>query len=154
MKRILAVLIICIVTVAASDICHAQFSRLSIGKYGISSIYPESFRAVKGVVWLEVTNPMEGFTVSEVKGTVYKNGVPFVTGMTDDFHIAPGSGKRTISGRAALCDGVSLWTVLSLLSFNPNDYMVDISMRITLDSGNSRVVSKKSMPLKTLLKLK
>ncbi|MBQ8838264.1 MAG: hypothetical protein IJ005_02980 [Bacteroidales bacterium] len=154
MKRILVILVLSVASLTVSEVCHAQFSRLSIGKYGISSIYPESFRAVNGSVWLEVTNPMEGFTVSDVQGVVYKDGTPFVTGSTSDFHIASGSGRRTISGRAALCDGVSLWTVLSLLSFDPNDYSVDLSLRITMDSGQSRVVTKTGLPLKTLLKLR
>lgn len=36
---------------------NAQFSRLSIGKYGIQSVSPEGFSAVNGAVWLEVANP-------------------------------------------------------------------------------------------------
>lgn len=153
MKRLLFVFLVSVVALLAAGECHAQFSKLTFGKYGISSIRPESFRAVNGAVWLDVTNPMEGFTVSEVHGVVYKNGVPFVSGRTDDFHVTRGTARCVIRGRAALCEGVSLWTVLGLLSFDPADYSVDLTVRITLDSGATRVVTKKNMPVTALLKL-
>ena len=48
---------------------------------------------------------------------------------------------------------MSLWTVLALIFFDPDEYSVDMSARITLDSGATRVVEKKAMPVRTLLKL-
>lgn len=153
MKRLCALLAVCVVAMAASETCHAQFSKLSFGKYGISSIRPESLRSVRGAVWIDVTNPMEGFTVSEIKGTVYKKGVPFVYGSASDVYITSGSARADISGRASLSETASLWDVLALIVFDPNDYSVDLSVRITLDSGATRVVSKKNMPVAALLKL-
>ncbi len=153
MKRLFAVLVVAFVAVLAAGECHAQFSKLSFGKYGVSSIRPESFRAVRGTVWLDVTNPMVGFTVSEIKGLVYKNGVPFVSGTANDVRIPLGTVRATISGRAALCDGASLWDVLALIAFDPKEYSVDLSVRITLDTGETRVVSKKGMSVEALLKL-
>lgn len=153
MKRLFTVLLVGVITLAASDVCNAQFSKLSFGKYGISSISPESFWAVSGVVWIDVTNPMEGFTVSEIHGLVYKNGVPFVSGRAADIHVSTGTARVNITGRASLCDSASLWDVLALIAFDPMDYSVDLSVRITLDSGESRVVSKKNLPVSVLLKL-
>lgn len=153
MKKLLVLFVVLSMVLVSSE-CHAQFSRLSMGKYGISSISPESFRSVNGSVWLEVTNPDEGFTLTNITGMVYKNGVPFVKGRASDVYISSGSGKRTFSGNASLCDGISLWSVLSLLAFDPDDYTVDISMKVTLDSGSSRVVAKSKVPVSTLLKLK
>lgn len=153
MKRLFAVLLIGFLAFLAAEECHAQFSKMSFGKYGISSIRPESFRAVNGAVWLEVNNSMEGFTVSEIQGMVYKNGVQFVSGKANDFYVPAGFSKVTVSGRAALCSGASLWDVLALIAFDPKEYSVDLSVRITLDSGESRVVSKKNLPVTALLKL-
>ena len=146
-------LVVCTVALAVSDICHAQFSKLSFGKYGVSSIRPESFRAVRGAVWLDVNNSMEGFTISEIRGVVYKNGVPFVSGTAGDVYIPSGSARATVSGRAVLCDNASLWDVLALIAFDPDEYSLDLSVRITLDSGQTRVVSKPHMPVAALLKL-
>ena len=153
MKRFFAILVIGLVALASSEFCHAQFSKLSFGKYGVSSIRPESLRSVRGAVWIDVTNPMEGFTVSEIRGTVYKNGVPFVYGSASDVHIPSGSARASISGRASLSESASLWDVLALIAFDPEDYSVDLSVRITLDSGETRVVSKTRMPVAALLKL-
>ena len=58
-----------------------------------------------------------------------------------------------ISGRASLSSTVSLWDVLALIVFDPDDYSVDLSVRITLDSSETRVVSKEKMPVAALLKL-
>ena len=153
MRKTLLTFICCIAAFLVSDVCSAQFSKLSFGKYGISSIRPESMRSVRGSVWIDVTNPMEGFTVSEVSGTVYKRGVPFVYGWASDVYIPSGTRRAVISGRASLSDTASLWDVLALIAFDPNDYSVDLSVRITLDSGATRVVSKKNMPVAALLKL-
>lgn len=153
MKRLFLVLLIGFVACVTASECHAQFSKLSFGKYGISSIRPESFRSVNGAVWLDVNNSMEGFTVSEIQGMVYKNGVQFVSGRADDFHVPAGSSKVTVSGRASLCPQASLWDVLALIAFDPKEYSVDLSVRITLDSGDTRVVSKKNLPVSVLLKL-
>ena len=153
MKRFFAVLLVGLVALASSEFCRAQFSKLSFGKYGVSSIRPESLRSVRGAVWIDVTNPMEGFTVSQIRGTVYKNGVPFVYGSASDVHIPSGSARASISGRASLSESASLWDVLALIAFDPEDYSVDLSVRITLDSGETRVVSKTRMPVAALLKL-
>lgn len=64
-----------------------------------------------------------------------------------------GSARAQISGRASLSDTASLWDVLALIVFDPEDYSVDLSVRITLDSGETRVVSKMRMPVAELLKL-
>lgn len=153
MKRILVLLLAGVLALVTAGDSYAQFSKLSFGKYGVSSIRPESLRSVRGAVWIDVTNPMEGFTVSEIKGTVYKRGVPFVYGSASDVHIPSGSARATISGRASLSETASLWDVLALIVFDPEDYSVDLSVRITLDSGATRVVSKKNMPVTALLKL-
>lgn len=153
MKRLFAILVMCVVALVSAEVASAQFSKLSFGKYGVSSIRPESLRAVRGTVWIDVNNPLEGFTVSEIKGTVYKNGAPFVYGSASDVHIPYGSARAVISGRASLSSTASLWDVLALIVFDPEDYSVDLSVRITLDSGQTRVVSKKKMPVAALLKL-
>ena len=153
MKRLFAILVVCVLAFASSEVCHAQFSKLSFGKYGVSSIRPESLRAVRGAVWVDVTIPMVGFTVSEIKGTVYTTGVPFVYGSASDVHIPLGTRRATITGRASLSPSASLWDVLALIAFDPEDYSVDLSVRITLDTGETRTVSKSKMPVTALLKL-
>lgn len=153
MRKFLIVALVSAVAFLSADQCRAQFSKLSFGDYGVSSIRPESFKAVCGAVWLDVTNPMIGFRMSEIKGVVYKDGRPFVSGTANDVYVPMGTSRVTVTGRAALCAGASLWDVLALITFDADDYSVDLSVRITLDSGETRVVSKKDLPVAVLLKL-
>ena len=153
-NRIIALLVAAFMALLAADDCAAQFSKMTISDYGVKSIVPESFTSVRGAVWLDVVNPMESFTVSGVQGKVYKNGVAFIQGSTEPFTVVNGSSRVEISGRASLCPGASLWTVLGLLFFDPEDYSVDLSVTITMASGESRVVEKKDMPVTALLKLR
>lgn len=153
-NRIIALLVAAFMALLAADDCAAQFSKMTISDYGVKSIVPESFTSVRGAVWLDVVNPMESFTVSGVQGKVYKNGVAFIQGSTEPFTVVNGASRVEISGRASLCPGASIWTVLGLLFFDPEDYSVDLSVTITMASGESRVVEKKDMPVTALLKLR
>ena len=42
--------------VASAQEHKEVFSKLSIGKYGIDSIWPAGFSAVTGAVWVEIDN--------------------------------------------------------------------------------------------------
>lgn len=154
MKKLFTLFVVAALWAAVGDECFAQFSKISIGKYSIESIRPENFSSVKGSVSLEVTNAGEGFTVSEITGTVYKEGTPFVKGQASNFHVASGSQQLVIAGCASLCQGASLWSVLGLLFFDPADYAVDIRLKVTTASGEVRVLEKKTLPVEVLLKLR
>ena len=154
MKRILLVIVAAAVAVAASAQGKEVFGKLSIGKYGIDSIWPASFSSVTGTVWVEVDNAGEGFTVSAIKGTVYHAGAPFVTGSAGNIYISKGKGRYTITGQASLCPGVSLLSLLKLFSFDPNAYSVDMSVVVTFDSGKSETLSVEKLPVSALLKIK
>lgn len=130
----------------------AQFDKINFGDYGISSIRPQSLKSVKGSAWIDIKNRASAFKISEISGVVYKGGSPFVKGRANDLYIPSGSKRCSISGDASLCEGVSLWSVLSLLSFNAKDYAVDVSMKVTTSDGKQRVISKKKVPLSKLLK--
>lgn len=150
-NRFLALLAAFVVTAISCHESHAQFSRLSFGKYGVESLWPESMSSLAGSVWVEVTNSGEGFSVSQVKGTLYKEGKAFISGSADSFRISRGTRKCVVKGRANLCEGVSLWEALTLVSFDPEAYTADISMRVTMDSGASRVIVKKGVKLSRFL---
>lgn len=151
-------LIIFLATVAmflcAPDAAKAQFSHLDFVDYGVGSIVPKSLTSVTGDIWVDVINDGEGFAVSEVVGMVYKNGKPFVEGKGGDFRIEPGRSKTTVDGTASIARGVTLLDLFELLFFfDPNDFTVDLSIRITLDSGDTRVESVRNLPVTTLLKI-
>lgn len=124
---------------------------LTFGNYSITSIQPQSFSSVKGSVSLEVTNASTPFTLSQIRGAVYKNGRRFVEGTADDIFVAKGESRLSISGVASLCEGVGLLDVLRCFYFDVNDYSIDISLVYTRD-GHSVPVEKKNIPLSSFLK--
>lgn len=154
MKKLMALCAVMVLALGLSFESAAQFSQMAIEDYGIQSIAPVSFSSVRGSVWAEVDNAKEGFRVTDVKATVYKEGSPYVTGEAADVYVSPGRQKVVVSGEASLCPGVSLWSVLQVLFFDPEDYSVDLSLTVTYDSGATRTVVKNRLPVKALLKLK
>lgn len=130
----------------------AQMSKLHFSKYKISGISVRSMRSVDGSLQLTCRNDTSGFTMSEIYGMVYKNGKPFVKGVAHPVRVSQGTSSFEVSGNATLCDGISLWDVLACIAFDPDDYTVDVMMRVTMDSGASRVVDKRGVSVGALLK--
>ena len=153
MKRFLLIIVAAAIAVSASA-NGGVYSKLSIGDYGIDNIWPAGMTAITGAVWVEIDNAGEGFKVSQIKGTVYREGQPFITGSANDVHIAKGKGKYTISGQAGLCPNVSILSILRMFLFDPNIYSVDMSVVVTTDSGKTQTLSVERLPVKTLLKIK
>lgn len=143
--------------IAASDACaqsNAQvFSKLKIRNFQIESIWPTSFSSVSGSVSAEVDNAGSGFSVSDIKGTIYKDGAPFVYGNINDVYIVKGHGKYKLSGNATLCSGVSLFSLLKLLSFDPKSYSVDASVKVKFENGKTETLSVTRLPVSEFLKM-
>ena len=153
MKRFLLIIVAAAIAVSASA-NGGVYSKLSIGDYGIDNIWPAGMTAITGAVWVEIDNSGDAFTVSQIKGTVYREGSPFVTGTANNVRIAKGKGKYVVNGQASLCSGVSLFSILRVLSFDPNVYSVDMSVVVTFDDGRQEALSVEKLPVSALLKLK
>ena len=155
MKKFLLIIVAVAMCIAASAGEKGEvFCKLKVNNFGIGSIWPSGFSSVSGSVWVELENGGEGFTVSQIQGTVYRDGAPFVNGSANNVYISKGKGKYTISGKASLCSGVSLLSLLRLFSFDPNSYSVDISVVVTSDSGVSQTLSVEKFPVSALLNVK
>lgn len=152
MRKLILVLIISVLGFFSAEECKAQYNTLKFGDYGITSISPISFSAVKGSVWVEIANPQAGFTVAQVEGKLYKNGVPMIEGYVEDYYVPSGSTRVELNGRASICPDVTIVDVLGLLFFNPEEYTVDIKAIITDDGAAPVVKEVKDIPILTLLK--
>ena len=152
MKKIFLLVAVAVVSLLFSYECRAQYDSLKFGDYGVASVSALSFTSVRGSVWIEVGNPQTGFTVSEVEGKLYKNGVALIEGHADDYYVPNGDTRITLTGVASLCPGVSILEVLGLILFEPELYTVDIKAVITDDGGDPVVNQVKNIPVLTLLK--
>ena len=152
MRKICIVIIsIILMLLAGEDQASAQLSRLHFKGYKITKIAPTSFRSVRGTAEFYCLNDSLRFTMSNIRGTVYKKGVPFVSGSADPVTVPAGSSTVTVNGKASLCDGIGLWDVLQCIAFKAEDYSIDVSMTIVNSKGIRRDYSKRGMSVSALL---
>ena len=151
MKKTFAVLLVCFAALLLSHECKAQYDTLKFGDFGVSSVKPLSSTSVRGKVWVDVENPLNGFTVSDIVGRVYKNGKALIEGHPDDYYVPQGKSRLNLTGVATLCPGASIWDVLGLIFFQASQYTLDIKAVVTDDGGSPVVMEVKKVPLLTLL---
>ena len=131
---------------------RAQLSRLHFRNYRITSVVPTGFRSVRGAVEVTLSNDTTAFTMSDIQGIVYRNGMPFVEGVCNDTYVPQGTITVRPTGTVRLCDSVSLWTVLRcMVSFDPDEYTGDLSMNIRDAKGHTRTYTKQGLPVGQLL---
>ena len=152
MKKIILLVVVSLLGFLSSEECKAQYDSLKFGDYGVSSITPKGFSSVKGSIWVDVENTLPGFTVSNIEGKLYRNGVPMIQGHADDYYVPNGKSKVTITGVASLCPGISIFDVLGLVFFEAELYTVDIKAVITDDGAEPVIKEVKNMPVLKLLK--
>jgi hypothetical protein len=151
-RKLIVLIVAMFVGLAAADECRAQYDYLKFGDFGVTSVEPMSFTSVKGSVWVEVENPQVGFSVTEIYGKLYKNGVALIEGKADDYYVPNGNGRLNLTGVASLCPGASIFDVLGLIFFEADQYTVDIKAVITDDDKDPVVKEVKNIPVLTLLK--
>lgn len=139
-------LFVFLVAVFASVILAAQtspFAGLKIQGYKITSIWPQSFREVRGSVDVSISNTETVRVVRNVRANVLRNGSPFASGVCSDVTFLKGTNKYPLTGRVKLADGVSVWAAIgAALSFNPAEYMVEISMMMTHETGKTETITR------------
>lgn len=124
------------------------FEGFSVKSYKISSVWPTSFRSVKGSVTATVGNTKDARLMSGIRATVYRNGVRFAEGTCEDVTIAVGTHSYVFRGQVWLADGISTWDAIkAALSFNASEYTVDFVVDISHPDGTVDHVVRKDMPV-------
>jgi len=149
LKRVCVVLM-AVLLVGAVPAQAQQLKSLKFGKYGLEKIRLKSMRSGTGQAWVMTENSGKSFYMTDIKGTVYKNGKPFVTGKCDPVKVVAGKSKVVVDGEAQFCDGVTFKDVLKCINFDASDYTFDISMTI-FDSESYRKYEKKGIKADKLL---
>ena len=85
MKAKLIILLAALLFAAAP--ASAQLSKLSFENYRLVKIVPLSLEKAKGTFAFDVVNSGEPFTMSNISGTVYRNGKQLVSGMTPNINV-------------------------------------------------------------------
>lgn len=147
------IIIVAILELLAGEFqAAAQFSRLHFGGYRIVKLAPTSTRSVTGAMELDCTNDTTGFTMSNISGTIYKNGKPFLRGDLSPIKVPHGNTKVLIDCHyAALAEGIGIMDVIKSISFRPQDYTVDISATVIDSKGKKKNVAKQGVGLTELM---
>ena len=148
LKSVIAIMVLLVVCVEPAS---GQMSKLKFGKYGLEKIRIKTRKSGTGQAWVMTDNADKTFVMSDIKGTIYKNGKPFVSGSCDPVKVPAGSSKVVVDGKAEFCEGVSFMDVLKCVNLNVEEYTFDISMTI-FNADTIREFKKSGIELKRLLK--
>ncbi len=143
MKKVHVFLIALFACAALAAVEH-PFAGLGIEDYRITSAWPESFREVSGSVEATINNSGTRRVVRNIRANVYRNGTAFASGKCSDVTFTKGRSKYTLNGRVKLADGVSVWNAIkAAFSFNPSEYVVEVSMVMTHENGETETIVRK-----------
>ena len=129
---------------------------IQVNHVGVKYFAPTSARSVDAVLLLEIDNPAMGLTLSNVDGTVRKNGE--VLGYFT-------AGELPLQGKsvqvyeppctATIADNISLVRILGLIAQMSLDGMtVDITLHVKLDNGMGRNLTFNDLALSQLTESK
>lgn len=102
---------------------------------------------------IDCVNDSLAFTMSNISGTVYKEGIPFMRGDISPIKVPHGSSKVVVACHyAALADGFGIMDLLKCLSFHPEDYTVDVSTTVIDQNGKRKNVAKQGVSVSSLMR--
>ena len=147
-------LILALVLITSCFIAEAQyFTGFSIKSYRISSVWPTSFRSLRGSVTASIGNTGDTRKMSGITAKVYRNGKPFAQGVCEDVTFYKGTSTYTLNGEVKLSDGVSTWdAIAAALSFRVSEYTIDFTVNIKHPDGKVDYVVRAGMPLSHYLR--
>lgn len=151
-KFTLAILTALLLLLAGESEACAQLKGLHFKGYRITKVLPTSTRSVTGAMEIDCVNDGLPFTMSNISGTVYKEGKAFMRGDISPIKVPHGASKVVVDCHyAALADGVGLMDLLRCLQFRPDDYTVDVSTTVIDQKGQRRNVAKQGVSVAKLI---
>ena len=149
MKAKLIILLAALLFAAAP--ASAQLTKLRFVNYKLVKIVPLSLEKAKGTFAFDVVNGDGPFTMSNISGTVYKNGKQLVSGMTPNIEVPKGKSSFTIEGLANLSGSTNIMQVLQCIFFKPEEYTIDVSLTVTDSKGKRKEIVELGMSVADLL---
>lgn len=131
-----------------------KFKDIKVTGAKLESIRPAGLKSVHGTVLVGIDNPTMSFTIKDIEGKVRRKGSPFCSFAADGITVAKKCDDwYRMNGTVMLDPSVSVISILSLVNnFNPDDYTVDLSMRVKLKNGPAARINKKDIPARWFLK--
>lgn len=125
---------------------------IKITAVAVDSFNLKGLRSIETTLSLTVDNPVIGFTLTDIEGTLLYKGDDFVNFTADKLKV---KGKRVaqypLDAEASLVKGVSFINVLGLLSsYSISDFAVTVKAKVKV-LGVSKTFSFDNLPVKYLI---
>ncbi len=145
-------LVLLAVSLAVLSSC-ISLDDINITSAKISSITPTGLKSVKGTATVGVNNETSEFTLSEISGTVYKDGTTIGTFTADDVTVlGKTNADYTVSGRFALSNSISILEVISIATnLKLDDLSADLTFKIKPKGSVGKTVELEQVPVKQLI---
>lgn len=149
MKKLSIALAAILIAVSMSA---ASYGPLDISDWSISGVRATSISSLDADIVLSLVNRGPRIVMSGISGVIYNNaGEKFIIGSANDMMIPEGSSRTVLRGHGSLSSYSILLSLLRSPSFNPADYKADISLSLTIGVSKTQEVSKKGVPLSSIL---
>lgn len=148
-KVFILTLLLAVTAVAAPGTKRpAKLDHIKFGKCRIVSLVPTGLRSVRAGVELETKNDTTAFVLEDVKITIFRKGEPFVEGVCGEVNVPKGSSKVRATGEFELCEDVSVWEALKVLS-NPDmgEFSGDVDMTVVNSKGRRIAYSQQGVSM-------
>lgn len=141
------------IVLSLSSGCN-RFKDIKMTGVKLESIRPAGLKSIHGAVLVGIDNPTMSFTVNDIEGKVHRKGSPFCSFAADGITVAAKCDDwYRMNGTVMLDPSVSILSLPGLANnFNPDDYTVDLSMRIKLKNGPGARINRKGIPARWFMK--
>lgn len=135
LKRLITAILVAICLSSCSGLNKVK--DISLTSWGVKYLVPTSARSVDAVLLLGIDNPTFAFTVSDVDGTLKRNGIPMVYFKAGEISVnAKTSAVYELPGSATLADKTSILDLLGIAARGNYDGLtVDVALKVRLKSG-------------------
>lgn len=151
-RRIVNIVVALLVAVICFSGC-AKFKEIRPVSAEIEHITPSGLRSVAVTAKVEIDNPAQQITLSDIEGVVSHSGKVIGRVDVDSFILeARTLGEYHLRAVVTLEEGTSIFNVMSLVRNETiYDSVIDIYFKASLRGGLSKKIAFEGMPLRTLM---
>lgn len=142
-----------VLTLAGCGKLKREIEEVKVTDVSLRSFTPEGTRAASAVLDVTVDNPAIQFTISDLQGTVFREGDEFAFYTADPVTVkGRKSATYAVVCHARLSDAASLLDVMGLAaSKNFDGLTTSVSAKVSTRAGFSKSVSKEGLSISSLI---
>lgn len=140
---------------AMTTVSCTKYRDIKVISCKLDSVSPKGLKSAELDFNVAFRNPAQAIAISDIYGTVFRQDREIGYISADPFEI-PGRGdsEAGLKAKVSLVPSLSVMEALSLFSdFKPEDYTVDIMLKIKIKGGISKKLALEDVPVADLAKM-